>query len=90
MADQNASQNNPQPSTPAVPAWEQDIINKCDAAGLQVMAQILFVLHDREVLSAGALDALTPADITEFYEGFIGPAIDKIEDSLAEEHGTTN
>jgi hypothetical protein len=90
MADQSASQNNPQPSTTAVPAWEQDIINKCDEAGLQVMAQVLFVLHDREVLPAAALDAITPEDITEFYEGFIGPAIDKIEESLAEEHGTAN
>lgn len=83
MTNQSPTQPTPQPS---VPAWEQDIINKCKEAGLEIMAQVLFVLHDREVLPAAALDAITPGEIYDYYEGFIAPAIDKIEDSINEAH----
>lgn len=71
------------PVTPAsVPAWEQAIVDKCNEAGLQVMAQVLFVLHEREGLPAATLDAITSEDIAALYEGFIEPAIDNVERSL--------
>lgn len=73
--------------TPAVPVWEQAIIDKCDEAGLQIMAQVLFVLHERETVPSEALDALTAEDITEFYEGYLTRAIDDIERSLLGDFG---
>lgn len=73
----------PQPAdAPTVPAWEQDIITKCEEAGLQVMAGILIVLHEREIVSRDVLDALTADDIDAFYEGYVSRAINDMERSL--------
>lgn len=55
-----------------------------DEAGLQVMDSdgILGILHDRESVSEDRLLALTPKDVTEFYENYVGPAVDQIEFDL--------
>lgn len=51
-------------------------------AGLGVAAGMLEVVADREAVTAEALDALTPEDVTHLYDAFIGPAVDRIEQHL--------
>ena len=57
-----------------------------EQAGLGIMREVFSVLYDRETVPETVLDAVTPEDVTEFYEGFIGPAIDKIENTLLEDN----
>lgn len=67
---------------PTVPAWEQDIIDKCEQAGAGIMVHVLSILMDRGEVGAAAIEALTPEDIVEHYDAWIGPAIDNMERSL--------
>ena len=66
-------------------------------AGLQIMnadTGVLGVVMDREEVSLGVLATLTPADITDLYCAFIGPAIDELvacittDNSLHSDHNT--
>lgn len=68
--------------TPAVPAWEQAIIDKCEQVGAGIMVHVLSILMDRGEIGAAAIEALTPEDIVEHYDAWIGPAIDNMERSL--------
>lgn len=43
---------------------------------------ILGILHDRETVPDDVLLALTPDDVNDLYDWFIGPAIDSIETHL--------
>jgi len=49
-------------------------------AGLEVMADILGILLNRETVSEGFFHDLVADDVEELYTNFIGPAIDRIED----------
>lgn len=55
----------------------------CKTAGLEVMAQVFEIIRERETsdeaVTAAALLALTPADVADYYEGWLAPAIDRIE-----------
>lgn len=54
----------------------------CQEAGLEMMAGVFDVLWNRETVNTETLASLTSEDVTELYAGFIGPAIDKIEEQL--------
>lgn len=51
-------------------------------AGLEVMDQILGIVSDREEVPDEVLLRLTADDMTALYEGFVGPAVDRVEKSL--------
>lgn len=69
-------------SARAVPAWEQDIIDKCEKVGAGIMVHVLSILVDRGEVDAATIESLTPEDIVEHYDAWIGPAIDKMERNL--------
>jgi hypothetical protein len=46
-------------------------------------AGILGILRNRETLTDAQLLALTPDDLESFYNAFVGPAVDRIEDAAA-------
>lgn len=48
-------------------------------AGFEIVADAVGILYCREVISAEDVFALTADDITSLYEGFVGPAIDRME-----------
>lgn len=52
------------------------------AAGLEMFAGVLDVLHNRETVPPDVLASLSPERITELYEGRIAPAIDEVEADL--------
>jgi len=54
----------------------------CREAGLDMMIGVFDVLINRETLTPRQLMALTAADITGLYEGWIAPAIDNVERTL--------
>lgn len=58
-----------------------DIANQ---AYLEVMGStgILGILWNRETISEARLLSLTPAEVTDLYDTYIAPAIDKIEAAL--------
>lgn len=61
------------------------IANISREAGLGVMEQILTIVSDREEVSDEALLALTSKDLVALYDGFVGPAVDRVERSLMPE-----
>lgn len=61
---------------------EKDIF---DQAGLAIMREVIDIVRDREWVAHSVLDALDADAVYDLYESFIGPAIDKLEDVLAED-----
>jgi len=55
------------------------------AAGLEAFERVLDILNDRETIDPKVLAALTPERITELYESYLAPAIDRIETDILEE-----
>lgn len=51
-------------------------------AGLEVMADILGILYNRETVTHERLLKLTAEDVEDLYDRYVGPAIDDIEDAL--------
>lgn len=82
----------PTPATPPQPTDHSSTVEPadpfsaveaaCAEAGLQVMAQVLSIVAEREEVPMETLAALTPEEIYDLYEGWIGPAVDKVENSL--------
>lgn len=64
------------------------IEERCQEAGLDVMAVIMGVLYDRENVSVETLVSVTASDsnIDLMYESFIAPAIDALERSLLNDY----
>lgn len=51
-------------------------------AGLEIMGDVLGVIHDRQDVPDETLLRITEDDLYAMYEGFIARAIDRLEDSL--------
>ena len=67
--------------TTAIPTYSFEaasIDTNCDDAGLPVMSGILNTLTDRGVANVAKM---TPRQIEDYYAAYVGPAIDRIEDS---------
>lgn len=54
----------------------------CAQAGLEIMRHVVDVVRDREHVSDDAILAMTPDNITNLYEAYIVPGVDKIEATL--------
>jgi hypothetical protein len=61
---------------------QEHIETICEEAMLGVMVQVLEIVRDREEVPEESLLGLDADDVTEMYEGWIGPAIDRLEKSL--------
>lgn len=59
-------------------------------AGLGIMAEVITVLADREVIPEKVLADLDADDLTDYYNSFIGPAIDAIQYDIAATRGLSN
>ena len=72
---------------PQVNAATEAIDANARTAGYEVMGSVgvLGILLNRESLSPEPLAAITPAQIDDYYERFIGPAIDALEAELLAE-----
>lgn len=74
------------PHGPPVPDDQQDahghVEHTAKQAGLEIMGHVMSIILDREEIPEEAVLDLSTEDYQEFYEGLIGPAIDKVQRSL--------
>jgi len=57
----------------------------CKEAGLGTMAEIIGIVRDREQIEDDELLSITAETITRWYESFIAPGIDQIENEILDE-----
>lgn len=62
--------------------FDEVVMATATQAGLEVMTHIIDILRDREELDEQVLRDLTPEDLSEAYDRFIGPAIDGLHAEL--------
>lgn len=62
--------------------FDEVVMATATQAGLEVMGHIIGILRNREELDEQVLRDLTPEDLSEAYDRFIGPAIDGLQAEL--------
>ena len=51
----------------------------CAEAGLEVMAEVLSIVWNREEVPVEVLTGLDASQVSDLYEMFVGPAVDRVE-----------